>query len=147
MEQVRKEIKKKKRTFSWSITYLSKWKLFRRQFLLSLRRLFVSLFFLVYQHFCLLRHLEIMRCIMKSLIATSTYFLLKYNRKQNLKSVVCAPDFGRPNRYTGLPNGLDTSLPTHTDIEFQIFFVSLKTKRAHAFCWTKTLIKKKRNGK
>ena len=31
-------------------------------------------------------------------------------KKQNLKSGICASEFGRPNRYTDLTNGLDTSL-------------------------------------
>ena len=31
-----------------------------------------------------------------------------WNKK--LKKLFWAPEFGRPNRYTGLPNGLDTSL-------------------------------------
>ena len=48
--------------------------------------LLVSLFFTCL-HFCLLSHLKIFRCFVKSLIATSTYFLLKHNwKKENLKS-------------------------------------------------------------
>ena len=31
-------------------------------------------------------------------------------KKQNLKSVIWAPEFGRPKRYTDLPNDLDTSM-------------------------------------
>ena len=38
--------------------------------------------FLFCQHFRLLSHFEIIRCIVKSLIATSTYFSLKYNWKK-----------------------------------------------------------------
>ena len=53
LEQVLKEIKKK-RTFSWCITYLDKWKHFHRQFLLLFGRLFLSVFIL-YLHFCLLK--------------------------------------------------------------------------------------------
>ena len=60
LEQVLKEIKKKVRTFSWSIMYLNKWKHFRREFLLFL----------------------------------------------NLKSLFWLPP---ASRYTGPPNGLDTS--------------------------------------
>ena len=30
--------------------------------------------------------------------------------KENLKSVFWVPEFGHPNWYTGLPNGLDMSL-------------------------------------
>ena len=32
-------------------------------------------------HFCLLSHFEMIKCILKSMIATSSYFLLKYTRK------------------------------------------------------------------
>ena len=49
---------------------------------------------------------------MKSLITISTYFCWNTTEKKNLKSVFLAPVFGRPNRYTGLPNGLNTSLPS-----------------------------------
>ena len=31
-------------------------------------------------------------------------------RKEFLKSIFVAPEFWRPNRYTGLPDRLDTSL-------------------------------------
>ena len=64
LEEVCSEIKKEKWTFSFSIMYLNKGKHFRRQFLLSY---------------------QLIRCIMKSLIATSTYFLLKYNWKKKKK--------------------------------------------------------------
>ena len=57
--------------FSICITVpLNKWKQFSRQFPLSLLRLFFSFCL----HFCLLSHFEIIRCIVKSLIATSMYF-------------------------------------------------------------------------
>ena len=57
-------------------------------------------------HFCTVSNFEIFKCIVKSLIATSTYFLLKYYwEKRN-----CKLFFGHPNRYTGLLNGLNTSL-------------------------------------
>ena len=60
--------------------------------------------------FCLLSHFKIIRCTAKSLITTSTCFLLKCKWKKNLKSVFWAPEFGCPNRYTSLPNDLNTSL-------------------------------------
>ena len=47
------------------------------------------------------------RCFVKSLMATSTYF---ENEKRKPESVFWAPEFGRPNRYIGLSNGVDTSL-------------------------------------
>ena len=58
------------------------------QFLLSLRHLFVSLAHLFCLHFCLLSHFEIIRCIVKSLVATSTYFLLKYNWQNKTWKVI-----------------------------------------------------------
>ena len=66
--------------------------------------------FLFCLHFCLLRNFKIIRCIVKSLIYIQHIFVIEQLKKENLKSVFWAPEFGRPNRYTGLPNGLDTSL-------------------------------------
>ena len=74
-------------------------------------KLFLSCCFL----FCLLSHFQIIRCIVKSLIATSMYFLLKYNWKKNLKNVLWVPKFVGLNQYTSLPNGLDTWLLNPTD--------------------------------
>ena len=66
--------------------------------------------FLFWLHFCILSYFKIIRCIVKSMIATSTYFLLKYNwKKENLKSV-----FGRPNQHTGLLSDLNMSLLDNT---------------------------------
>ena len=48
---------------------------------------------------------EIIRWIVKLLIATWIYYMLKYNWKKKTWKVF----FGRPNRYTGLPNGPNTS--------------------------------------
>ena len=58
--------------------------------------IFLSYFFLLFLHFCLLSHFEIIKCIVKSLIATFVEIQLK---KENLKSVFWAPEFGW---YTGL---------------------------------------------
>ena len=41
--------------------------------------------FLFRLHFCILSHFEIIKCIVKSFIATSMYFLLKYNWKRKLE--------------------------------------------------------------
>ena len=41
-----------------------------------------SFFFLFSLHFCFLGHFKIIWCFAKSLIATSTHFLLKYNWKE-----------------------------------------------------------------
>ena len=62
LDQVHKEIKKKKQTFSWCIMYFNKWKHFCRQFLFSLQHLLVSLFFSSVW-ICLLSHFKIIRCI------------------------------------------------------------------------------------
>ena len=64
--------------------------------------------FLFSLHFCILRHFKIIRCIAKSLIATSTYFLLKSNwKKENLKGVFWAPEIARPNQHTSILNDLN----------------------------------------
>ena len=70
-----------KRILVGPITQLNEWKHFCWQFLLSLQHLCL-IFFLLCLHFCILSHFEIIRYIVKSLIATSTYFLLKYNLKK-----------------------------------------------------------------
>ena len=57
-------------------------------------------------HFCTVSNLETFKCIVKSLIATSTYFLLKYYWEKR----ICKLFFGCPNRYTSLLNSLNTSL-------------------------------------
>ena len=59
-------------------------------------------------HFCRLCHFKTIRCIAKSLITTSTYFLLKYNWKTKTWKVF----FGRQSLgiQTDLPNSLDTLL-------------------------------------
>ena len=41
-------------------------------------------------------------------------FLEIQMKQKNLKSVFWASEFGRPNQYTGLPNGLNTSLEYNT---------------------------------
>ena len=38
------------------------------------------------------------------------FFVKSQLKKENLKSVFWATEFGCPNRYTGLPNGLNTSM-------------------------------------
>ena len=61
-------------------------------------------------HFYILSHLQIIRCIVKSLIATSTYFLSKYNWKNRGWKIFFGCQSWCPNWYTGLPNGLNMSL-------------------------------------
>ena len=61
--------------------YLNEWKHFHWEFLLAL----TSIYFIVFLfclHFCLLGNLEIIRCIVKSMIAPSMYLLLKYSWKK-----------------------------------------------------------------
>ena len=107
MESVRKEIKNKKRTFSWSITYVNKWKCS-----------FCLIVFFFCLHFCLLSHFKIIRCIVKSVIANSTYFLLKCNwENKTWKVFFGRQSLGHPKQYTGLSNGLDTSLKVYTSYQ------------------------------
>ena len=42
----------------------------------------------------------------------NVFFVEIQLKRENLKSVFRAPEFGHPDRYTGLPNGLNTSLLT-----------------------------------
>ena len=107
---LRKETKKKKRRFAWSITYLNEWKHFYRQFSTFVSTSFCFVVFLFCLHFCLLSYFEIIRSIVKSLIATSKYFFLEIQMKKELTGASWTPEFGRSNRYTGLPKNLDTSL-------------------------------------
>ena len=53
---------------------------------------FCVIVFLFCLHFCLLSHFKIIRCIVKSLIATSKYFLLEYNWKKKRKPEKCFLD-------------------------------------------------------
>ena len=47
------------------------------------------------------------------IIATSTYFFVEIQlKKENLKSVFLAPEFGCPNWYIDFPNSLNMSLAT-----------------------------------
>ena len=78
-------------------------------------------------HFSILSHFKIIRCIVKSLIATSTYFLLKHNWKKNLKSV-----FGRQSlgAETGIPffqtaRMRHCQLVTFKDLKFYIHIFSI----------------------
>ena len=57
------------------------------KFLLPLPPL-VSLFFFLHLYFCILSNFEIIRCIVKTLIAFSMYFLLKYNWKKKIWKVL-----------------------------------------------------------
>ena len=46
---------------------------------------------------------------------------------QNLKSVIRVPEFWCPNRYTGLSNGLDTSLLQDVNYHFlRCFFINVQ---------------------
>lgn len=62
--------------------------------------------FLFCLHFCVLSHFGIIRCILKSWIATSTHFLLKCNQKNKTWKVF----FRLSNQCISLPNGLNMSL-------------------------------------
>ena len=108
-EQARKEIKKKKRTFAWSITYLDEWKHFHWSSSFASTS-FCLIVFLSCLDFRLLRNFEIIRCIVKSLISIHHIFVEVHLIKENSTSVFWAPESGRPNQYIGFPNILDTSL-------------------------------------
>ena len=71
--------------------------------------------FLLCQHFCIPNHFKIIRCTVKTLIATSTYFLLKYciTEKRKLEKFFWVLEFGCPNWYTGLPNALNMAVGYH----------------------------------
>ena len=46
-----------------------------------------------------------------AILTSSTYFFVELQqKKRKLKNLFWAPEFGRPNRYTGRPNGLNMSL-------------------------------------
>ena len=92
------------------IYYIFKWmKMFCRQFPFSLLLLIVSLFFFFYLHFCILCHFEIMMHCEISDRYFNVFVEIQMEQK-NLKSVFWASEFGCPNQYTSLPNGLNTSL-------------------------------------
>lgn len=72
-------------TLAWFMK-LNEWKHLCRQFLLLLRSLcLIVLFFFLY--FCILSHFKIIKCFVKSLIATSIYFLLKWYWKKKIWKV------------------------------------------------------------
>ena len=62
----------------------------KTHFLLLLQHSFCLIVFLFCLHSCLLSHFEIIRCILKSLITTSTYFMLKYNWKKKIWNILFA---------------------------------------------------------
>ena len=73
--------------------------------------------FLFHLYFCILSNFEIIRCIVKALIASSMYFLLKYNWKKKIWKVLFRwQKFQCPNWHTGLPIGLNTSLVIYIPI-------------------------------
>ena len=71
---------------------------------------FCLIVFLFCLHFYFKRNFEIIRCIVTSLIAIQHTFVKVQLKIEKMKSVFWAREFGRRNWYTGLPNGLDTSL-------------------------------------
>ena len=61
-------------------------------------------------NFCFLNNFEIVRFIVKSLVVVQRISVEVQLKKKNLKSLFLDAEFGCPNRYTGLQNGLHTSL-------------------------------------
>ena len=74
---------KKKRILTGSIMQLNDLKHFGWRFLLTLQHLFLIVF-IVCLNFCILSLFEIIRCIVKSLIATSTYLFVEIQLKTEL---------------------------------------------------------------
>ena len=68
--------------------------------------------FLFSLHFCLLCNFEIIRCTVNLVITVQHIFVEVKLKKENLKSNFWAPEFGHPNRYTSLQNGLGMLLAT-----------------------------------
>ena len=54
--------------------------------------LFYVIVFLFCLHFCLPSHFKVIRCIVKSLFATSTYFLLKHGWKKKFEKSLFVPE-------------------------------------------------------
>ena len=71
---------------------------------------------LVLSHFCFQSHFKLIRCIVKLLIAISTHFMLKCNRKKKTWGLFWAPEFGHPNWYTSLPSSMNMSMLDRTII-------------------------------
>ena len=119
-EQAHKEFKKKKRTFAWSIMYLNEWKQFHRQFLLSLQRFFLLRCFSVLSAILSSKPFRI-RCFVKSLMATSIYFLMKYNwKKKTWKVFFGCHIFGAQ---TGIP------VTPLSDFEISSLFLAFGLKK------------------
>ena len=52
--------------------------------------------------------------VLQAISTSSTYFFVELQqKKRKLKNLFWVSEFGHPNQYTGLPNGLDTSLAMH----------------------------------
>ena len=90
--------------FTWMIYYIVKWikTLLLTVSCFSSTSMF-HFFFVFCLYFCILRHFEMIRCIGKSLVTTSTYYLLKYYWKKTIWNMF----FGW---YINLPNGLNLLL-------------------------------------
>ena len=63
---------------------------------------------------------------------TDCYFIVFFRetqlKKETLKSVFWPPEFGQPDQYTGLPNGLKMSLPHNVKVTEGTFRSACKQK-------------------
>ena len=83
---------KKEKVNTRVIYYVIKW-----MKTLSFRFDLCLIVFLICLHFYILSHFEIIRCIVKSLNATSTYFLFKYNWKKKTWKLLLHARVWAPN--------------------------------------------------
>ena len=116
-KQVRKEIKREKQTFVWSIMYLNKWTL-----LLTISSFPLTSFCFIGSSIlpAFLSFKPIRNNWMHCQIIDhyfNMFFVEIQLTKQNLKSDIWVSEFGRPNQYTGLPNGL--YMPLEEDNRFR----------------------------
>ena len=98
----------KEKTNTRVICYVVKWMITVSLTVSSLALTSLSHCFFFCLHFCILSHFKIIRCIVKSFIATSRYFLLKYNWKNKTWKVL----FGQEG--LGAQTGIQVSLTVWT---------------------------------
>ena len=95
---------------------------------------FLLIVFLFCRHFCL-SHFKIIRCIEIIDRYFNIFFVEIQLKKQNLKSIFLAPEFGHPNWYTSLLKGLDTSLK----------LCAIKTRRKSVSCDNSKITRKEKS--
>lgn len=91
--------------------YSNEWKHFCRHFFSFASTSYYLIVFLFCLHFCLVSYFEKIRCIVKLLTATSTYFCWNTAEKRKLEKCFLGARAWAPKPYIGLPNSLNKSLP------------------------------------